>query len=167
MISFVWSSIYPLMAGTGGSENYTIGHIRELSRRGLKVNVITVGLGENDGRIEFPDISFTSISDIKELEKLDTTLIFVSEPLNVKTKKKSYVILHCPRRINYLTIPHLLAVSEISSRLLPVIMLPRSGLIRYMCLLVIFQLSIPSQVRSLISPNLEKTRKFAYYLQDV
>lgn len=96
MISFVWSSQYPLMAGTGGSENYTIGHVRELLRRGLKAKIITVGLGENDGRQEFPDVPFIDVSEPKDLADLDTTIIFITEPLNIKTKRKSYAILHCP-----------------------------------------------------------------------
>lgn len=96
MISFVWSSIYPIMAGTGGSENYTLGHIHELQRRGIPVRIITVGFGEKDGRGEFPDIEFMSVDSMDELAELDDILISVSEPLTVKTKNTSYTILHCP-----------------------------------------------------------------------
>lgn len=96
MISFVWSSKYPFYAGTGGSENYTAGHMRELQRRGIDTRLITIGHGEKDGREDFPDLSFTAISSKEELSTLDDTLIFVTYPLNVKTKRQSYVILHCP-----------------------------------------------------------------------
>lgn len=96
MISFVWSSKYPFYAGTGGSENYTAGHMRELQRRGIATRLITIGHGENDGRDEFPDLSFTNLASKEELSKLDDTLVFVTYPLNVKTKRQSYVILHCP-----------------------------------------------------------------------
>jgi glycosyltransferase involved in cell wall biosynthesis len=96
MISFVWMSNYPFLAGTGGSENYTAGHIRELRRRGIGANLITIGLGENDGRQDFPDIDFQSIATPEVLSELDATLVFVIYPIAVKTKYPSYVILHCP-----------------------------------------------------------------------
>ena len=53
MISFVWSPGEPLPAGTGGSENYTVGQVRELNRRGIAARVVTIGLGADDGRDEF------------------------------------------------------------------------------------------------------------------
>jgi D-inositol-3-phosphate glycosyltransferase len=96
MISFVWSSRYPFLAGAGGSENYTAGHVRELMRRGIPTRIITLGHGEKDGREDFPDITFTAIEDKKELEELDDTIVFVTYPLDVKTKRPSYAILHCP-----------------------------------------------------------------------
>jgi D-inositol-3-phosphate glycosyltransferase len=96
MITFVWSSRYPLMAGTGGSENYTVGQVRELMSRGIDTRIVTVGFGEEDGRIEFPDIDFMSIEDPSELEELDDTIVFVSEPMDIQTKNKSFVILHVP-----------------------------------------------------------------------
>lgn len=96
MISFVWSSRYPFLAGAGGSESYTAGHIRELTRRGIPARIITIGFGENDGRADWPDINFHAIKDQKELEELDDTLIFITYPLNVRTKRQSYAILHCP-----------------------------------------------------------------------
>jgi D-inositol-3-phosphate glycosyltransferase len=96
VISFVWSAKYPFYAGTGGSENYTAGHMRELQRRGIATRLITIGHGENDGRNDFPDLSFTALESKEELQQLDDTLIFVTYPLDVKTKRQSYVILHCP-----------------------------------------------------------------------
>lgn len=96
MISFVWMSNYPFLAGTGGSENYTAGHIRELQKRGIDANIITIGLGKNDGRKDFPDIVFRAIRSVEELSKIDAILVFVIYPLAIKTKYQSYVILHCP-----------------------------------------------------------------------
>lgn len=96
MISYVWSSKMPFWAGRGGSENYTAGHIRELMRRGIPSRLITVGLGEEDGREDFPDITFTSIASHEQLRGLDDTLIGVTFPINVPTKRPSYTILHCP-----------------------------------------------------------------------
>ncbi len=96
MISFVWSSAHPFMAGAGGSENYTAGHIRELQRRGIATRIITLGYGEKDGRSDFPDIEFKALRTKEELSKLDDTLVFVTYPLDVPTKRPAFVILHCP-----------------------------------------------------------------------
>lgn len=96
MISFVWSSKYPFLAGTGGSENYTAGHIRELQSRGIATRIITIGHGEDDGREDFPDISFLSLSKKEALSQLDDTLVFITYPLAVPTKHQAYAILHCP-----------------------------------------------------------------------
>ncbi|HSE61962.1 MAG TPA: glycosyltransferase family 4 protein [Candidatus Saccharimonadales bacterium] len=96
MISFVWSASHPFRAGAGGSENYTVGHIRELQRRGIPARMITVGFGTNDGREDFPDITFASVATKEELSKLDDTLVFVTYPLDVQTRRPAYAILHCP-----------------------------------------------------------------------
>ena len=61
MISFVWSPGERLPAGTGGSENFTVGHVRELNRRGIEARVVTIGVGTADGRDEFDDIPFHSV----------------------------------------------------------------------------------------------------------
>lgn len=97
MISFVWSSDYPVLAGTGGSETYTIGHIRELRARGITAQLVTVGFGDKDGRENFPDVPFVSMSP-KQIAELDGQVIFVSEPMDITTKHPAYVILHCPPR---------------------------------------------------------------------
>lgn len=96
MISFVWSARYPFLAGAGGSESYTAGQVRELLRRGIPARIITLGHGEQDGRDGFPDIPFLAIQDKKELEELEDTLVFITYPLDVKTKNQSYSIMHCP-----------------------------------------------------------------------
>lgn len=96
MISFVWSSAYPFWAGAGGSENYTAGHIRELMRRGIATRVLTLGHGTHDGRDEFPDIAFRTLHSRQQLSLLNDTLVFVTYPLAVRTKRPSHAILHCP-----------------------------------------------------------------------
>src|ERR1700757_3236794 len=77
LISFIWSPGNPLPAGTGGSGKYTVGQVRELTRRGVAAQVVTVGLGARDGRDGFPGIPFLSVPTLAEVGKLDTTVIFV------------------------------------------------------------------------------------------
>jgi D-inositol-3-phosphate glycosyltransferase len=96
MISFVWSAVYPFLAGAGGSENFTAGQIRELNRRGIAARIITLGYGTKDGRDQFPDIEFKAIHSKEQLSLLNDTLVFVTYPLNVHTKHQAYTILHCP-----------------------------------------------------------------------
>ena len=67
LISFIWSPGNPLPAGTGGSENYTVGQVRELTRRGIPAQVVTVGLGTHDGRDDFPDVPFRSLPGLADV----------------------------------------------------------------------------------------------------
>ncbi|PID31985.1 glycosyl transferase family 1 [Candidatus Saccharibacteria bacterium] len=96
MISFVWSSRYPFLAGAGGSENYTAGQVRELMRRGIDCRIVTIGFGKDDGREQFPDIEFMDLESADDLADLDDVIVFVTYPLAVETKYQPYVILHCP-----------------------------------------------------------------------
>ncbi|MFC5727550.1 MULTISPECIES: glycosyltransferase family 4 protein [Nocardioides] len=96
MISFVWSPHERLPAGTGGSENYTVGQVRELNRRGIAAQVVTVGLGVDDGRSEFADIPFLSLPTLADIGSLDDPVVFVSEAPSVRTRRPSYQILHVP-----------------------------------------------------------------------
>lgn len=96
MISFIWSPGNPLPAGTGGSENYTIGQVRELNRRGAPAQVVTVGLGADDGRDDFADIPFLSLPTLAEVGELDGTVVFVNEPHIVPTRRPAFLILHNP-----------------------------------------------------------------------
>ncbi|WP_053202701.1 glycosyltransferase family 4 protein [Jiangella muralis] len=96
MISFIWSPGNPLPAGTGGSENYTVGQVRELNRRGVAAQVVTVGLGAADGRDEFTDIPFLALATLAEVGDLDGTVVFVNEPHPVATRTPSFLILHNP-----------------------------------------------------------------------
>lgn len=83
-----------MLAGTGGSETYTAGHVRELLRRGIKAQVVTVGHGRNDGRKDFADIPFLALQNASEISQLSGTVVFVNRVYNVPTKNKAAVILH-------------------------------------------------------------------------
>ncbi|WP_019927775.1 glycosyltransferase family 4 protein [Nocardia sp. BMG111209] len=83
-------------AGTGGSENYTVGHVRELNRRGEPAQVVTVGLGIEDGRNEFTDVPFHSLPALADVAELDGTVVFVNEPHDVATRQPAFLILHNP-----------------------------------------------------------------------
>jgi D-inositol-3-phosphate glycosyltransferase len=96
LISFIWSPGNPLPAGTGGSENYTAGQVRELTRRGIAAQVVTVGLGASDGRDDFADVPFLSLPTLAEVSELDSTVIFVNEPHTVPTRRPAFLILHNP-----------------------------------------------------------------------
>jgi glycosyltransferase involved in cell wall biosynthesis len=85
-----------LPAGTGGSENYTVGQVRELNRRGVPAQVVTIGLGEADGRDQFVDVAFLSLPDLAAVSGLDGTVVFVNDIRSVPTKNRSFQILHNP-----------------------------------------------------------------------
>jgi len=96
LLSFVWTDPLPIYSGRGGTESFTIGHVRELLRRGIDARIITIGLGESDGRQFFPDIPFVSFKHVSQLSRLNDTLVFVSRAPRVKTRRKAFVILHTP-----------------------------------------------------------------------
>lgn len=96
LISFIWSPGNALPAGTGGSENYTVGQVRELNRRGIPAQVVTVGLGSEDGRSDFTDIPFRSLHTLADVGTLDGTVVFVNEAHTVATRRPAFVILHNP-----------------------------------------------------------------------
>jgi D-inositol-3-phosphate glycosyltransferase len=96
LISFIWSPGNPLPAGTGGSENYTVGQVRELTRRGIPAQVVTVGLGAGDGRDGFTGVPFLSLPSLAGVGELDGTVVFVNEPHAVPTRHPAFLILHNP-----------------------------------------------------------------------
>ena len=96
MISFIWSPGNALPAGTGGSENYTVGQVRELTRRGIAAQVVTVGLGTRDGRDGFASVPFLSLPTLAQVGQLDGTVVFVNEPHTVATRQPAFLILHNP-----------------------------------------------------------------------
>jgi D-inositol-3-phosphate glycosyltransferase len=96
LISFIWSPGNRLPAGTGGSENYTVGQVRELTRRGMPAQVVTVGLGISDGRNGFDDIPFLSLPTLEHVSALDGTVVFVNEAHTVRTRHPAFLILHNP-----------------------------------------------------------------------
>jgi D-inositol-3-phosphate glycosyltransferase len=96
VISFVWSPGNVLPAGTGGSENYTAGQVRELNRRGVPAQVVTVGLGDADGRDQFDDVPFTSVARLSDVSGLADTVVFVNDIAPVPTRHPAFQILHNP-----------------------------------------------------------------------
>jgi D-inositol-3-phosphate glycosyltransferase len=96
MISFVWEPGLRLPAGTGGSENYTVGHVRELNRRGIQAQVVTIGLGFKDGRDEFTGIPFLAVDVIDSVSQLDGTVVFVAPFPDIATRRPAYQIMHVP-----------------------------------------------------------------------
>jgi D-inositol-3-phosphate glycosyltransferase len=96
MISFVWSDPFPIFAGRGGTESFTIGYIRELKKRGIDAQLLSYGLGEDDGRANFPDIDFRNLDRLEELENIDDTVVYLNYPHDIKTKQQSYVMFHFP-----------------------------------------------------------------------
>lgn len=107
MISFVWSDPLPMYSGRGGTETFTVGHVRELLRRGIPARILTFRPGKTDDRKFFPGITFQKLKSLQELSSLDDTVIYLNIPHAVPTKKQSYVIFHFPpieqlgRRIDY------------------------------------------------------------------
>jgi len=95
MISFIWPPGEPMLAGTGGSETFTAGHIRELLRRGIAAQVVSIGHGIKDGRQDFSDIPFLALSSQKAISDLHGTVVFVNRSYPVPTKQKAIIILHC------------------------------------------------------------------------
>jgi len=95
MISFVWPPGEPMLAGTGGSETYTAGHVRELLRRGIDAQVITIGHGTKDGRQDFKDIPFVALPDASGISELQGQVVFVNKAYPVPTKHKAAIIFHC------------------------------------------------------------------------
>lgn len=100
MISFIWPPGEPMLAGTGGSETFTAGHIRELLRRGIAAQVVSIGHGTKDGRQDFSDIPFLALPNQEAISELHGTVVFVNRSYPVPTKQKAIIILHCsiPRR---------------------------------------------------------------------
>jgi glycosyltransferase involved in cell wall biosynthesis len=84
-----------MLAGTGGSETYTAGHVRELLRRGIQAQVVTVGHGHKDGRKDFSDIPFLSMEHADDISSLPGTVVFVNRSYPVPTRNKAAIILHC------------------------------------------------------------------------
>lgn len=83
-----------MLAGTGGSETYTAGQVRELLRRGIQAQVVTVGHGRNDGRKDFVDIPFLALTHAGEISRLPGTVVFVNQAYSVPTINKAAIILH-------------------------------------------------------------------------
>lgn len=95
MISFIWPAGEAMLAGTGGSETFTAGQVRELVRRGIAVQVVVVGPAIKQSKKDFPDIPFLGLVNKSEISNLPGTVVFVNRAYDVPTKHKAAIILHC------------------------------------------------------------------------
>ena len=94
MISFIWPPGVPMFAGTGGSETYTAGQVKELLRRGIPAQVVSVGHGKKDGRKDFPGVPFLALANENEISNLSGSVVFVNNSYPVPTKNKASIIFH-------------------------------------------------------------------------
>jgi glycosyltransferase involved in cell wall biosynthesis len=90
-----------MLAGTGGSETFTAGHVKELHRRGIESQVVIVGNGVARSKKDFPEVSFLGLKHESEISDLSGTVVFVNRAYDVPTKNKAAIILHCavPSRV--------------------------------------------------------------------
>jgi D-inositol-3-phosphate glycosyltransferase len=95
MISFIWPLRAAMLAGTGGSETFTAGHVRELLRRGIEAQIVIIGSAIKQSRRNFPDLPFLGLSHEKEISNLPGTVVFVNQAYDVPTRNKAAIILHC------------------------------------------------------------------------
>ncbi|MEO8911364.1 MAG: glycosyltransferase [Candidatus Saccharimonas sp.] len=84
-----------MLAGTGGSETFTAGQVRELIRRGIDAQVVIVGPAVKRSRKDFPDLPMLGLADEKGLSDLPGTVVFINQAYDVPTKNKAVIILHC------------------------------------------------------------------------
>lgn len=120
MISFVWSPDRALRAGTGGSENYTFGQVRELNRRGISARIIVIDPDNIAVSEQAADVPLLSLRKLEEVGELDDTVIFVHNSHGIKTKNPSYLILHVPplwRQVETTSDCTLIATSNYAARL--------------------------------------------------
>jgi D-inositol-3-phosphate glycosyltransferase len=79
MINFIWPPGEQMLAGTGGSETYTAGQVRELLRRGIEARVVIVGARRPLSLSKhFKGIPFLYVKSKADVAKLEGTLIFVN-----------------------------------------------------------------------------------------
>lgn len=99
MISFVWPAASSMLAGTGGSETYTAGQVRELLRRGIKAQVVTIGAPPTQSRTDFPGVPFLGLERESDISALDGQVVFINRAYMVPTKNQAAIILHCATSI--------------------------------------------------------------------
>ena len=84
-----------MLAGTGGSETFTAGHVRELLRRGIDAQVVLVGTPVAHSKRDFPGVPFVSLADEAAISELAGAVVFVNRAYDVPTRHKATIILHC------------------------------------------------------------------------
>lgn len=95
MISFIWPSSEAMLAGTGGSETFTAGHVRELVRRGIDAQIVIVGPAIKETRRDFPGLPSLGLSSKEAISDLPGVVVFVNQAYDVPTRNKAVIILHC------------------------------------------------------------------------
>lgn len=95
MISFIWPAGEAMVAGAGGSETFTAGHVRDLLRQGVAAQVVIADINLLASRDDFPDIPFLGFSNEREISQLDGSVVFVNRAYDVPTKTKATILLHC------------------------------------------------------------------------
>jgi len=86
MISFIWPSNEAMLAGTGGTETFTAGHVRELARRGIDAQVVMIGTPISQSEQDFPDVPFLGLTNKAEISTLNGMVIFVNQAYDVPTR---------------------------------------------------------------------------------
>jgi len=84
-----------MLAGTGGSETFTAGHVRELLRRGIDAQVVLINIAVGQSRRDFPGVPFMRLADESAISGLTGTVVFVNRAYDVSTRHKAVIILHC------------------------------------------------------------------------
>jgi glycosyltransferase involved in cell wall biosynthesis len=84
-----------MLAGTGGSETFTAGHVRELLRRGIAAQVVFVQRGARASQRDFPDIPCLELERQEMISELPGKVVFINHAYPVPTKQKAAIILHC------------------------------------------------------------------------
>jgi glycosyltransferase involved in cell wall biosynthesis len=94
--SIIWDEPLPIIPNNGGTETFTLGQCRELSRRGIASQVVTLRMGSDDGRRLAPDVTFTDYATLSDLSDLEDPVMLIAEPLDVPVERPLYAILHNP-----------------------------------------------------------------------
>jgi D-inositol-3-phosphate glycosyltransferase len=97
-ISFVWPTALPFAPWAGGSETYTLRHIRALRERGVNARLLV----SEEVAQNMPALADVPVVGMpkKQLAQLDDTLVFVMKPdaevAASALRHQSYIILHLP-----------------------------------------------------------------------
>jgi hypothetical protein len=82
-----------MLAGTGGSETFTAGQVRELLRRGIRAQIINVKSAKSVSRKDFHDLPIIRLSQ-DDISSLPGRVVFVNGFFPVATINKSAIFFH-------------------------------------------------------------------------
>lgn len=80
-----------MLAGTGGSETYTAGQVRELLRRGIDAQVVITEVKGKNSSSDFGDVPFTYLRNKKDISRLTGTLVHVNNYFKIPKRKNQLV----------------------------------------------------------------------------